>query len=119
MPDAGLLSAAPVESARSDVEPVVVTKIVPLEAIEPSEIDCALFSVKAPTVPLVATAPIAFAPVRLSVPPPLSASVPAVIVPAPFSVAPLATEIVSVPDEPTFKLPESVNVPALTVVAPV
>ena len=120
LPVAVEVSTAPLASVIFAPEPaVVVIAIAPAPAlIEPRLSDCALFSVKAPMVPLVETAPSLLAPVRLSVPAPLSAKVPAVMTPAPDNIAPDANETVAVP-APTFRLPVSASVPALTVVAPV
>ena len=118
LPVAVVLRVAPAESVTSEVTPAAVTRIAPVEVIEPSEIDWASFKAKAPMVPLVDTAPMALAPVKLTVPAPLSASVAAVTTPAPFSVAPLATDVVAV-EAPTFQLPDKVSVPAFTVVVPV
>ena len=75
------------------------------------------FNVTAPSVPLLESVPKLFGPVRLTVPDPLRLSVPAVTVPAPVSVAPIATTAVSVLD-PTLSDPVRLNVPALTVVVP-
>ena len=118
VPDAVEVSTAPLFSVM--LLPVaVLTEIAPAPAlIEPRLSDCASFSVKAPTVPLVLMAPILLLPVRLTVPVPLSANVAAVITPAPDSVAPDATEVVAVP-EPTLSEPVSASVPCDTVVVPV
>ena len=116
-PVAPELMEAPLAIETSEPAPVAVMKIAPVEAMEPIESDCELLSVNAPTTPLVVTAPTALAPVRLTFPFPLSASVAAVNTPDPFSVAPDPTTVVSVP-VPTFRLPERVNAPELTVVVP-
>ncbi len=113
-----VVSVEPEPIVMSELAPVVVTEIAPLEVIDPSETDWALLSVNAPIVPDVVVAPVALAPVKLTVPAPLSWRVAAVSVPAPLRVAPLATAVVAVP-APTFQLPDSVSAPELTVVAPV
>ena len=50
------LSAAPLPIVMSSPAPVV-TRMAPLEAIDPSEIDCASLKVNAPSVPVVEIAP--------------------------------------------------------------
>ena len=115
VPDA--VSTVPVESVRSDVAPLVCT-VTLVAFIEATDSDWALVKAKAPIVPELEIATTRLAPVRLTVPAPLSASVVAVMIPVPFRVAPEATAVVAVP-LPTFQLPERVSVPALTVVEPV
>ena len=83
--------AAPASVSAGEAVEVVEITMSPLEARALTVSAEASFSVKAPTVPLAETAPMALAPVRKIAPAPLSARTPAVTTPAPLSVAPAAT----------------------------
>ena len=113
-------SAAPLFSVRLAAEPGVVVMAIalPPALIDPSDSDCALFKTNAPTMPEVEIDLTRLLPVRLTVPPPLSARVAAVIMPVPDNVAPEATDVVAVP-VPTLRLPARLIQPALAVVVPV
>ena len=115
-----VVSTAPLFSVMLAPEPGVVVMAIALAPalIEPRLSDSLLLTAKPPTAPVVEIAPIRLLPVRLRVPVPLSASVAAVMTPAPDSVAPEATEVVAVP-EPTLSEPVSASVPCDTVVVPV
>ena len=119
-PAAVEVRTAPLFSVRLAAEPGVVVTLMALAPalIEPSASDWSSLKVRAPNVPEVWSVPTRLLPVRVSVPAPLSASVPAVMTPAPESVAPLATTVVAVP-VPTFSEPVRLSVPATTVVVPV
>ena len=125
------LNALPLAAAEIEIEPelavsaapesvtaaVFVTVKSPKVVTEPRLSGTLSLSVNDPTVPLVVNAPTALAPLSWIAPAPLAARVPAVSVPAPFRVAPVATETVAVL-APTLSEPERVSAPAETVVAP-
>ena len=118
VPLAGELITAPLLRVRSAAAPLASKVTAPEDASDPVVSDCALVNAKGPTVPETASALIMLLPVSATVPAPLSAKVAAVTAPAPLSVAPEATAVVAVP-EPTLSEPDSVSMPALTVVVPV
>ena len=117
MPDAVEVSTAPLFSVML-LPPLVLMFMAPLVTVLSSVSDCASLKVSAASVEVLHSQPTALLPVRLMVPPPPAAISAAVSVPRPDRLAPLATDIVAVPD-PTFHEPVSDTVPAETVVAPV
>ena len=117
LPAASDLTMAPAAIVRSDDGPETVTRRAPRACMEAKVRLCALLRRSEPTGPLEASVPIMFAPVSATVPSPPRVSNPAVSVPPPEMVAPLATS--RTPVEPALQEPESSTLPALTVIGPV